>query len=101
MLCGDPRVTSGRWWPNERTQMAKPIRISGARDGESMELPQDLDALVIELEHGSLYIDLAGQVTGMVLMRAAVGEHERTGPTRLILSPMESWRIAVGVIESH
>jgi hypothetical protein len=32
----------------------------------------------------------------MVLMRASVGDYERTGPTRLILSPMGSGRIAVG-----
>ena len=81
--------------------MQKPIRISGARDGKAVELPQNLDALVIDLEHGSLYVDLAGQVPGMVLVRASVGEYERTGPTRLILSPMESGRIAVGVIRSH
>lgn len=81
--------------------MAKPVRISGARDGKTVELPQDLDALVIELEHGSLYIDLAGQLPGTVLMRTAIGDRERTGPTRLILSPVGSERIAVGVIKSH
>lgn len=80
--------------------MPKPIRISGARDGRKVDLPQDLDAIVIELEHGSLYVDLAGHVPGTVLMRASVGEHERSGPTRLILSPMESGRVAVGVIRS-
>ena len=81
--------------------MAKAVIIAGARDGANVELPQDLDAIVIHLEHGSLYIDLAGQVPGTVLMRASVGEYERTGPTRLILSPMESGRISVGVIKSH
>ena len=81
--------------------MTNKVRISGARDGAKVDLPQDLDAIVIDLEHGSLYIDLAGQVPGTVLMRASVGEYERTGPTRLILSPMESGRIAVGVIKSH
>jgi hypothetical protein len=81
--------------------MARPIRVSGARDGKGVELPQDLDAIVIELEHGAVYIDLAGQVPGMVLMRASVGAYERTGPTRLILSPMDSGRMAVGVIKSY
>jgi hypothetical protein len=81
--------------------MAKQMKISGARDGKSVELPQDLDAIVIDLEYGAIYIDLAGQVPGTVLMRASVGDYERTGPTRLILSPMDSGRIAVGVIKSH
>jgi hypothetical protein len=81
--------------------MTKSIKLSGARDGKAVELPQDLEALVIDLDHGSLYIDLAGQVPGMVLMRASIGEYEQRGPTRLILSPMDSGRIAVGVVRSH
>ena len=81
--------------------MPKKVKIQGARDGVLVELPQGLDAIVIELEHGALYIDLAGQVPGTVLMRASVGEYSRTGPTRLILSPMNFGRIAVGVIKSH
>jgi hypothetical protein len=81
--------------------MARQVKISGARDGKSVELPQDLDVIVIDLEHGTFQIDLAGQVLGTVLMRAAVGDFPRTGPTRLILSPMESGLIAVGVVKSH
>ena len=80
--------------------MPKTIRIEGARDGRAVELPQDLDALVIGLEQGGLYVDLAGQVPGMVLIRAVVGAGEQPAPTRLILSPMDGSRIAVGVIKS-
>jgi len=80
--------------------MPKTLTISGARDGRAVELPQDLDALVIALDHGGLYIDLGAQVPGMVLLRPTVGAGERPAPTRLILSPMGSGRVAVGVIES-
>jgi hypothetical protein len=99
----DPRPPERNVWPmvaDRKERMAKPIKVSGARDGSEVELPQDLDAIVIQLEHGSLYIDLAGQVPGTVLMRASVGDYERIGPTRLILSPMDSGRMAVGVIKS-
>lgn len=74
------------------------LKLSGARDGKPVELPQDLDAISIDLEHGTLYIDLSGPVPGMVLMRAV--ETEGRGPARMILSPMNG-RMAVGVIKSH
>src|SRR5437763_17117437 len=90
-----PIVTDGK------EHMTNSIKISGAQDGNSVKLPQDLDAIVIDMEHGALYIDLAGPVPGTVLMRSSVGDHERTGPTRLILSPMDSGRLPVGVIRSH
>jgi hypothetical protein len=83
--------------------MSSRPKVSGVRDGQEITLPAGLDALVIEAPGGggAIYIDLGGQVPGMVLMRASIGDHERTGPTRLIMSPMESGRIAVGVIRSH
>jgi hypothetical protein len=81
--------------------MANKIKISGARDGREVELPQDLDAIYIHLEHGSLYIDLAGQVPGTVLMRASVADWQEQGPRRLIFSPMDAQRMSVGVIKSH
>jgi hypothetical protein len=62
-------------------------------------LPPDLDALAITTEHGTIHIDLAEQVQNTVLMRASVA---RPTPdvTRLILSPMESGRLAVGIIRT-
>lgn len=78
--------------------MTHKVRLSGARDGKPVELPQDLDALSIDLENGTLYIDLTGPVPGMVLMRAV--ETEGRGPARMILSPLEG-RMAVGVIRSY
>jgi hypothetical protein len=73
------------------------LRIAGARDGESVQLPQNLDALLIETSTGSIYIDLGEQVPGMVLIR---GVDESGGRARLIASPMESGRLAVGVIKA-
>lgn len=77
-----------------------PIRVEGARDGRALELPQDLDALVVALALGGLYIDLAGQVPGMVLIRATVAADDLPAPTRLIFCPMDGGRVAVGVIRS-
>ncbi len=80
--------------------MAKTTAIEGARDGRAVALPKGLNALVIGLEHGALYVNLAGQVSGMVLIRATVGAGDRPTPLRLILSPMNGGRVAVGVIKS-
>lgn len=77
------------------------MRVTGARDGQEVALPAGLDALMIETPTGAIYIDLRGQVPGMVLMRASVGDGERAGPKRLIMSPMDSGRVAVGVVQSH
>ena len=79
--------------------MPRPLRISGVRDGKGVELPKDLDAIDIATEIGVIHIDLGQQVPNMVLMRSS--EHEGgPGNTRLILSPMDSGRIAVGVIKT-
>jgi hypothetical protein len=79
--------------------MAKNLSIVGARDGQTVDLPSGLDSINIITESGVIHIDLGHQVPNMVLMRSS--EH-RGGPgnTRLILSPMESGRIAVGVIKA-
>jgi hypothetical protein len=80
--------------------MPKRIPVAGARDRHAVELPQNLDALVIALEHGGLYVDLAGQVPGTVLIRPTVGGGESPNPTRLILCPMDGGRVAFGVIRA-
>ena len=79
--------------------MPKPLRVVGARDGNEVSLPADLDAIGIVTEIGVIHIDLHQKLPNMVLMRSS--SHEGgPGNTRLILSPMESARIAVGVIKS-
>jgi hypothetical protein len=79
--------------------MAKTLRVSGARDGAEVKLPNDLDAIDIATEIGVIHIDLGQQVPNMVLMRSS--EHDGgPGKARLILSPMDSGRIAVGVIKT-
>jgi hypothetical protein len=74
-------------------------KLEGARDGRAVDLPQDLDAIVIQTEHGGIYIDLTAPVPGMVLLRASVADQAAGGrQRRLILSPMDGARLAVGVI---
>lgn len=71
------------------------VKLSGARDGKPVELPQDLDALVIETSKGAIYIDLGEVVPDMVMMRTSVS----AGPgARLVFTPMDG-RVAVGVIK--
>jgi len=71
-------------------------KICGARDGVEVPLPQDLDAFVITTGIGSIYIDLAGQVKDMVLIRPSMSDPR----LRLLLSPMDSGRLALGVIKA-
>lgn len=79
--------------------MPKPLRVIGIRDGSAMDLPTNLDAIAVTTEIGVIYIDLGQQVPNMVLMRSS--EHAGgPGKTRLILSPMDSGRLAVGVIKA-
>jgi hypothetical protein len=79
--------------------MPKELRVMGARDGEAVDLPGGLDSIDIFTEIGVIHIDLGQQVANMVLMRSS--EHAGgPGNTRLILSPMESGRLAVGVIKA-
>jgi hypothetical protein len=79
--------------------MGPNIKIEGMRDGQSVPLPQDLDAIAITTQLGTIHIDLAEQVQNMVLMRASVA-HRTSDVVRLILSPMESGRLAVGIIRT-
>jgi hypothetical protein len=75
------------------------LRVLCVRDGRSTELDEDLDAIDIVTRIGVIHIDLGEQVPDMVLMRSS--EHGGgPGRTRLILSPMGSGRLAVGVIEA-
>jgi hypothetical protein len=79
--------------------MPQNLRVSGARDGYAVELPGGLDAIDIATEIGVIHIDLGQQVPNMVLVRSS--DHAGgPGNTRLILSPMDSGRIAVGVIKA-
>jgi hypothetical protein len=79
--------------------MPKELRVVGAKDGSLVELPSGLDSINIMTEIGVIHIDLGQQVPNMVLVRSS--EHTGgPGATRLILSPMESGRIAVGVIKA-
>lgn len=73
--------------------MGPHIRIAGARNGQAIPLPQDLDAITITTEQGTIYIDLAEQIRDMVLMRASVGSIG-SDVARLIVSPMESGRLS-------
>lgn len=75
-------------------------RIRAVRDGKEVEIPQDLEALVIETSKGGVYIDLAGPVPDMVLVRATHLDNNGAGDVRLILSPMSSGRMALGVINT-
>ena len=77
--------------------MGNDIKIEGARDGKPVPLPQDLDAIAITTRLGTIHIDLPGQVQNMVLMRASVA-HSAPDVARLILSPLESGRLAIGII---
>jgi hypothetical protein len=79
--------------------MGPNLRIEGVRDGAAIELPQDLDAIAITTAKGTVYIDLGEQVENMVLMRAPA-DSDSSDVLRLILSPMQSGRIAVGVIRT-
>src|ERR1019366_5068636 len=67
--------------------MGPHLEIERTRDGQAVLLPQDLDAIAITTEQGTIHIDLAEQVQNMVLMRASP---QSRGPDviRLILSPM-------------
>jgi hypothetical protein len=71
-------------------------KVTGVRDGTAVQLPPDLDAIVISTSIGDIYIDLEGQVKDMVLMRASISDPR----LRLLLSPMDSGRLAVGVIKA-
>ena len=79
--------------------MRNPLRVVGTKDGKAVELPVNLDAIGIVTEIGVIHIDLGHQVPNMVLVRSSAHEGG-PGNTRLILSPMESGRIAVGVINA-
>lgn len=79
--------------------MTPSLRISGARDGKLVELPADLDAIDIATSIGVIHISLQGQVPNMILVRSS--EHSGgPGNTRLIMSPMDSGRLAIGVIKT-
>jgi hypothetical protein len=79
--------------------MPNELRVVGAKDGKAVELPSGLDSINIITEIGVIHIDLGHQVPNMVLMRSSELSGG-PGNTRLILSPMESGRIAVGVIKA-
>ena len=76
------------------------LKIRGNKDGRDVPVPQDLDAIVIETSKGGILIDLGGQIPDMVMLRATWTEVEQRGDVRLILSPMASGRMAVGVIRT-
>jgi hypothetical protein len=79
--------------------MPKPLHVFAVKDGKAVELPHDLDSINIATEIGIIHIDLGQQVPNMALMRSS--EHSGgPGNTRLIISPMDSGRIAIGVIKA-
>jgi hypothetical protein len=84
---------------NRKEYDGSQFKSEGARNGEPVSLPQDLDAIRITTQQGTIHIDLAGQVQNMVLMRASP-DVRSTDVIRLILSPMDSGRLAVGVIRT-
>jgi hypothetical protein len=98
-----PREAPDRSNINHQQQKGVPmgpnIKIEGVRDGQSMPLPLELDAIAITTQVGTIHIDLAEQVPNMVLMRASVARRG-SDVVRLILSPMDSGRLAVGIIRT-
>ena len=72
------------------------LKLSGARDGKAVALPEGLDAICIETPNGTIYLDLGEPIPDMVLMRTSIRDG---GTSRLIFSPMDG-RIAVGVIKT-
>jgi hypothetical protein len=79
--------------------MRKPLIVRGVRDGAVVDFPPDLDAIDIVTEIGVIHIDLGQQIPNMVLVRSS--DHTGgPGSTRLILSPLESGRLAFGVIKA-
>lgn len=79
--------------------MGQNIRIETLKNGRGTELPRDIEKMVIYTQVGGIYIDLTEQVENMILMRSTSFEGG-PGDTRLILSPMDAGRIAVGVIRT-
>jgi DNA helicase TIP49 (TBP-interacting protein) len=75
------------------------IRLKALKDGREVPLPPGIENLVIETSQGGIYIQLEERVTDMVLARA-VKTDEMGGEARLILSPMDSGRVAIGVIRT-
>jgi len=78
--------------------MGPNLKLRGYRDGHEVTLPDNLDAIGVETPNGVVYIELAEQVGQMVLVRA-VSSGPQVGAARLILSPMQSGRIAIGCIK--
>jgi len=77
--------------------MGSLLRVEGLRGGATVALPDDLDAIAVSTSAGTIRIDLIAPIEDMVLLSAGSRERGET-PTRLILSPMASGRLAVGVI---
>lgn len=76
------------------------IKLRAVRDGKEVPLPQGIENIVIETEQGAVYIQLDERIKNMVLMRATHADSSGTnGVRRLILSPYDSGRVAVGVIQ--
>lgn len=78
--------------------MSPNLKLKGYRDGHEIPLPANLDAIGIETPNGVVYIELAEQISQMVLVRAVSAE-SLADSMRLILSPMQSGRIAIGCIK--
>lgn len=76
------------------------LRIRAARDGKEVTISQDIDTIVIETSKGGVHIDLGGPIPDMVMVRATWTEENPGGDVRLILSPMQGGRMAVGVIKT-
>jgi len=71
------------------------------KNGQKVALPEGIECTVIETAKGGILLDLSGQIPEMVLALAVKTDGtQQPGEVRLILSPMESGRLAVGVIRT-
>jgi hypothetical protein len=74
------------------------MKATAYKNGQDLPLPDGTECIVIETSKGPILIDLSRQVPGMVLAQAVKTNTAAAGGVRLVLSPMESGRLAVGVI---
>jgi len=77
------------------------MKTTAYKNGQKVALPDGIECIVIETSKGGILLDLSGQIPDMVLALAVETDGtQQPGGVRLILSPMESGRLAVGVIRT-
>jgi hypothetical protein len=79
--------------------MAQAFHSIGIREGTEIQLPQDLDALIIETHTGEICLDLARPDDGVILARRVPNDMRQDCGAGLFLSPLPSGRLALEVIQ--